>query len=261
MTESTLLVTIVSELARELPPATLRSITAALELGAGGANEADVVRLANTQAARDKLTELLDAQGSTSTLSRAALGFALRVASNIATIEAAQRHVEIAWTGSAAGAVATRRVDQVFYDLVESAQSELFVVTYAAYGANRALELLGRASGRGVAVTLVIELAKESGGKISFDGREQIRAIVPNAKILYWPLSRRPSNDAGSHGTMHAKCLISDRRRALVSSANLTEYALESNMELGLLVEGVTAERVAAHFDQLIAQEDLVAVS
>ena len=57
---------------------------------------------------------------------------------------------------------------------------------------------------------------------------------------------------------MHVKCLIADRRLALISSANLTDYALEANMELGLLVGGVIPGRLAAHFDQLVLRGELV---
>jgi phosphatidylserine/phosphatidylglycerophosphate/cardiolipin synthase-like enzyme len=54
------------------------------------------------------------------------------------------------------------------------------------------------------------------------------------------------------------KCLVADRKWALVSSANLTDYALEENMELGLLVGETTAGRLAEHFEQLIARGELV---
>ncbi len=37
---------------------------------------------------------------------------------------------------------------------------------------------------------------------------------------------------------MHAKVLVVDRRTALVGSANLTGYALERNLECGLLLRG-----------------------
>ncbi|MNC98119.1 hypothetical protein D3C83_159870 [compost metagenome] len=57
---------------------------------------------------------------------------------------------------------------------------------------------------------------------------------------------------------MHAKCLVADRGRAMVSSANLTDYALEANMELGLLVEEAIGARLAEHFDQLIVRGELI---
>ena len=52
---------------------------------------------------------------------------------------------------------------------------------------------------------------------------------------------------------------MADGARLLVSSANLTEFALNMNMELGLLVSGVDLpDRVVGHLDQLIRERVLV---
>jgi len=83
---------------------------------------------------------------------------------------------------------------------------------------------------------------------------------VPHANVFYWPLERRIRSAAGAYGAMHVKCLIADREAALVSSANLTDYALEMNMELGILVRGVSAGRLATHFDQLMLRGELIAL-
>jgi phosphatidylserine/phosphatidylglycerophosphate/cardiolipin synthase-like enzyme len=109
-----------------------------------------------------------------------------------------------------------------------------------------------------VHVRLVIELAQESGGKITFDGLPAFRTAVPSAQVFYWPMDRRKRSASGAYGAMHAKCLVADRSRAIVSSANLTDYALEANMELGLLVERAIAGRLAEHFDQLIFRGELI---
>lgn len=39
---------------------------------------------------------------------------------------------------------------------------------------------------------------------------------------------------------MHAKAAVADSRTAFLTSANLTEAALERNMELGVLIRGGT---------------------
>jgi phosphatidylserine/phosphatidylglycerophosphate/cardiolipin synthase-like enzyme len=53
---------------------------------------------------------------------------------------------------------------------------------------------------------------------------------------------------------MHAKVVVIDRRKALVTSANLTARAQAENIELGLLVDHApTSQRIAAYFDGLIA--------
>jgi phosphatidylserine/phosphatidylglycerophosphate/cardiolipin synthase-like enzyme len=134
-----------------------------------------------------------------------------------------------------------------------------FLRLLKSHKAERALKALRDATDHGVRVKLVIELAQESGGKISFDGLQSFRTAVPSAQVFYWPLDRRQRSASGSYGAMHAKCLVADRSRAIVSSANLTDYALEANMELGLLVERAVAVRLAEHFDQLIVRGELIA--
>lgn len=58
---------------------------------------------------------------------------------------------------------------------------------------------------------------------------------------------------------MHAKCAVADGARLLVSSANLTEFALNMNMELGLLVRGEELPgRVVEHLNHLIRERVLV---
>ena len=53
----------------------------------------------------------------------------------------------------------------------------------------------------------------------------------------------RKRNDRGHHGALHAKCVLVDSERLFVSSANMTEFALMLNMELGVLLEGGDAPR------------------
>lgn len=257
MDQGQTLLQLIGELARELPPATLVALVSALE---SGESSRGLDRFAATQVMKERLRKIDEVRASWPAISDSALALALQAAARTYATVASEQYVEIAWTGPATEAVPVRRVDQVVYDLLESARDEILLVTFAAYRAERALLALGEAAGRGVHLKLVIELAEESGGKISFDGLKALRAAVPSAQIYWWPLKRRTQSATGSCGTMHAKCLVADRSRAIVSSANLTGHALEANMELGFLVEGTVAARLAAHFDQLIVRGELVEV-
>jgi phosphatidylserine/phosphatidylglycerophosphate/cardiolipin synthase-like enzyme len=155
-----------------------------------------------------------------------------------------------------------RRVDQVMYELIDGAGSHVLLVTYAAYGADKVANALKRASDRGVKVEMVVEVAESSGGSLSFDSVAALRNAVPRASIMWWPREKRAVAESGRPGSMHAKCLVVDRTIALVSSANLTDYALERNMELGLVVRGGDVPaRLAAHFQQLSIRGELVPVT
>lgn len=246
------------ELARELPPSTLNALISALESDGGSQN---LGRVAATPTVREKLRRLEELYGLQPEIDTQAIAFALRAAAEAASAVGVDHRAEIAWTGPATEAVPLRRVDQVIYDMVESAKEEVLLVTYAAYKAKRALEALRGATDRGVHVRLVIELAQASGRKISVDGLKAFRADVPLAEVFYWPQERRMRNEFGTYGAMHAKCIVADRSSAIVSSANLTDYALEANMELGLVVGRAIAVRLAEHFDQLIVRGELLLAS
>ena len=248
-------------LARELPPAMIDALAAKLETNSSQIVWTDLARFGASQTAKERIGALTDLLAATPDLDGRAVALAIQTAAHAAVTLSAEQRVELAWTGPGTDAVPLRRVDQVLYELVESAESEVLLVTYAAYKAQRALDVLRAATERGVQVVLVIELAQESGGKITFDRLDSIRESVPRANVFYWPLGRRPRTAVGSYGTMHVKCLIADRETALVSSANLTDHALETNMELGVLVRGAVPARLASHFEQLILRGELEAVN
>jgi phosphatidylserine/phosphatidylglycerophosphate/cardiolipin synthase-like enzyme len=53
---------------------------------------------------------------------------------------------------------------------------------------------------------------------------------------------------------MHAKVVVIDRRKAFVTSANLTPRAQNENIELGVLINHApTAARIAGYFEALAA--------
>ena len=60
-------------------------------------------------------------------------------------------------------------------------------------------------------------------------------------------------------GVLHAKAVVIDNQSVFVTSANLTEAALDRNFELGFLVrDSALALSVASHFQALIDQELLL---
>lgn len=74
-----------------------------------------------------------------------------------------------------------------------------------------------------------------------------------NIEVYAWPATQRPRDAQGRHGTLHAKFAVADRRQLLVSSANLTEFAFNLNIELGVLLTGGTGPaEVAGQVDQMI---------
>jgi phosphatidylserine/phosphatidylglycerophosphate/cardiolipin synthase-like enzyme len=75
-------------------------------------------------------------------------------------------------------------------------------------------------------------------------------------ELYYDPRSVAPEQEKRS--SLHAKCVVIDRRVALVTSANFTEAAQTRNIEVGALVRSPRfAARLAAHFEALAESRDL----
>ena len=75
-------------------------------------------------------------------------------------------------------------------------------------------------------------------------------------EVFYDPRSLAVSDTTRS--ALHAKCIVVDGQRALVTSANFTEAAQERNIELGLLVDsGAVATQIEQHFRRLIERNHL----
>jgi phosphatidylserine/phosphatidylglycerophosphate/cardiolipin synthase-like enzyme len=248
----------VDRLAQDLPPAIVHTVAAKLASMDRPLAPGDLMPLGSTQQSRERLAALEELMSGAVLPTCPAVALALR--SSLFTSEklTSSYSIEIAWTGPGTPAVPVRRVDQVMYELVENAVHEIILTSFVTYGAEKLLRALHAASQRGVDVKLILERAEETDGKLSFDGIQHIRAGIPQAAIFFWPLEKRLASRHGKRGILHVKCLLCDESQALVSSANLTDFGLELNMELGLVLHGGEIPAcLAKHFMQLIYQGDL----
>ena len=179
-----------------------------------------------------------------------ALSLALRAAWEADERRRAEQSIELVWTGPSPPGSTLRRTDQVLLEVIEEARRCLHVVTFAAYRIPRVWASLLAATRRGVDLTIVLE----SSGKVAFDPMVAIGADLMLAASVYaWPAEARPRDEAGHFGSLHVKCAVADDKHLLVSSANLTDFALELNMELGVSLRGgELPRRVADHLRYLI---------
>lgn len=167
--------------------------------------------------------------------------------------------LEFVWTGPSSEQP-LQRTAQVLQQVIELAHTELLIVSFAVYDIPEIREALLQAANRGVRIQLIIESAQESDGKLAYNSLAAFGTqIASRADVYYWPRNKRPTDQHGRHGSLHAKCAVADEQALLISSANLTHYALNLNMELGMLIRGGTGpQRVAQHFRQLIQRNVLV---
>lgn len=190
------------------------------------------------------------------------VGLALDAASrSVAAVRKTQR-IELIWSGPDSRVVPLRRTDQALLEVIEGATRSLHVVSFAVYKVPTIVDALIARAREGVRVALYLETANASEGKIAYD---TVRALGPgvgdHVTIYIWPRDRRPTSASGKHGSLHAKLALADGQTLFLSSANLTEYALTLNMEMGLLVRGgALPPQVAQHLASLVERGDFVAI-
>ncbi len=169
--------------------------------------------------------------------------------------------IELVWTGPNAGIVPMRRTDQALFELINEATEELTIVSFAVYKIPELVKALKQAITRGVRIRMIVETPEASDGKISFGIDSLGDELLRNLTIFVWPLDKRPTNEEGKYGSLHVKCAVADKKRLFISSANLTEYALTLNMEMGLLVYNeYLAYEVVEHIDSLITNKILIKI-
>lgn len=158
---------------------------------------------------------------------------------------------EVVWTGPPVDGSFVRATREVVREIAMGAQRELVVVGYwlAARGDSEGIiddliATLSRAIERGVDVALALDSRDREDGA---SNKTVLKAVwpsgVPLPRLLTW---RVPSSDP--HLKLHAKVLVADARDALITSANLTRYAMDLNMEMGIRVVGDPDRKIRHHF-------------
>lgn len=256
-----------SRLATEMPAGLLRALAA--ELAGIAAGDWPAVRMVAARASAQPRSRALvehflrQWQGSAPDLAPPSVAFALLAA--VATSEGQRRGqtTELVWTGPDVRTIPLRRTDQVLLEVIESARRSLLVVSFAVYRIPAVAQALVQAADRGVRVWLCLEPGEASGGHVSVDGTQTLgQDVLSRVTIYTWPPESRPTDPLGRSGSLHAKCAVADEDLLFITSANLTEFAMNLNMELGVLVRGGELPgQVRLHFERLIGAGALKSVS
>lgn len=182
------------------------------------------------------------------------LSHALRAASAASQEERQRQRLELVWSGPGLTSTALRSTGPALLELIESARESVYLVTFAAYKVPAVADALAAAELRGVRVVFVLESDESNGGKVDFPPLPHLLAFgLRRAEVYTWPREHRIRDERGRFGSLHAKFAVADRSRLLVSSANLTEFAFNLNIELGVMVTGGHGPTEAArHLEELI---------
>lgn len=214
-------VAVATHWAQELPREFSRDLAAALRAGTSALHTLQAKAALPESSAALRTGLVLTKQGDAA--------FAAGVLTGQLDAAVTRPHITPVWTGPESNTGHGRLTLAVVADLIAEAQQEVLLVSYATVPGEGIRHALHDAVDRGVAVTLLLERGQDNP---KFRGHGEPFPRLP-ARRLIWPAPAR-SPDA----SMHAKVLVVDRRTALVGSANLTGYALERNLECGLLIRG-----------------------
>jgi phosphatidylserine/phosphatidylglycerophosphate/cardiolipin synthase-like enzyme len=196
------------------------------------------------------------------TVTPQAVSLALRTAARMEQTHRDQQAIELVWTGPPTNVVPLRRTEQAILQILDSAHRRLLVVSYAVYNIPRIGAALVRAADRGVALTVVLETPDRQAGTNAYDTLRALgHSVASRSRCYLWPSEQRAKDPNGKQGILHVKCVAADGAWLFLSSANLTEYAFNLNMELGVLIQGGgLPTHVETHFETLIASGVLVAI-
>jgi phosphatidylserine/phosphatidylglycerophosphate/cardiolipin synthase-like enzyme len=188
------------------------------------------------------------------------IALALSAAAEAHALQKKALSIEMVWTGPSPSTNSLRRTDQALLEVINKAKHELWIVSFSAYRVRSVLEAINQSSGRGVKISLILESAEESEGKLSGDQIKEIQEqLSESVRFLIWPTENREPNSHGRRGLLHAKCAIADKHHLFVSSANLSEAALRRNIELGVLMSSSKhGTQIDRHLNWLVESKTLM---
>lgn len=200
-----------------------------------------------TPVAAAAVERLIEAWRSTS-IGADELASMLLASSHVVTKAAREQSAELVWTGPTTPFVSARRTEQALLQVIDSAHSTLFITSFVAYDVSSIVASLNAASGRGVSISMLLESSQEHGGSISMDVIGKMRSLVPAARLYGWV----KKTDEFADGRVHAKVAVADGKVCFITSANLTGYAMDRNMEAGvLIIGGLVARELDNHLRSL----------
>lgn len=186
-----------------------------------------------TPAAATVVEQLANAWQNT-TVGSDELASMLLAASHVFTKANAEQTIELVWTGPTTPFISARRTGQALLQVINFAKSSLFITSFIAHDVSVIIKALNEAKERGVDITMLLESSQGHGGSIDIDVIGKMRSLVPDARIYTWG----DKGDEFAGGRVHAKVAVADGHACFITSANLTGYAMEKNMEAGVLISG-----------------------
>lgn len=227
------LIEAIIELVSNSPPDKTEQLAESIRRLSGAQNAQSLASWAANPRAKNALTKLITLWRGVD-IPTAELAAMLTAASAAYHRAKGEQEIELVWTGPSSKLIATRKTEQALLQVIDAAESRLFITSFVAYDVASIMSALRKAIDRGVEVSMLLESSDKHGGGVSMDAIGQMRAALPTARIYFWS----DKGDSFAGGKVHAKVAVCDESICFISSANLTGHAMEKNMEAGVLIRG-----------------------
>jgi phosphatidylserine/phosphatidylglycerophosphate/cardiolipin synthase-like enzyme len=174
---------------------------------------------------------------------------------------------DLVWSGPEVPGIHARDTRAVYEELLGSVVQSVWVSTYVFFDGPKAFEVLAHRMDETPNLSARLLLNIQRKWEDSTKPELLVRKFADKFWSTDWPGSTRPAvyYDPRSielerpSGILHAKAVVADEESVFVTSANLTEAALDRNFEVGILVRDRTlALTLSSHFQGLIDKELLV---
>lgn len=147
-----------------------------------------------------------------------------------------------------AGAKGARTTGPVLFEMMSGTRQELIMVAYRFTIAVPALrDAFEKVLARGCRVKLIIDSSGESNPNETRYFRGLTRSY---SNIEIWDFLEKDTE--GNPAQLHAKIVVSDRRLAVIGSANFSKNGLVENHELGIQIAGKPVTKLCDAIDQLL---------
>jgi phosphatidylserine/phosphatidylglycerophosphate/cardiolipin synthase-like enzyme len=161
---------------------------------------------------------------------------------------------ELVWSGTEVAGSAARDTRIVVQDLFRGARRTVLVASYALDTGEKAHALFAPLAERmdavpGLQVRMYLNVQRTWGNQTP--EAEIVATFARHFRKDVWPGQRMPEvyhdrralQTGPERACLHAKCIVVDSARALITSANFTEAAHARNLEAGILIADATVAR------------------
>lgn len=154
--------------------------------------------------------------------------------------------IELVWSGPEMPGAASRDTSVVVRELFSKAESSVLIAGFAISHGTEIFRALAErmASIPMLEVRMFLNVPRDDDDRRSND--EILNSFYLTFKNKHWPGVKYPEvfydpraleGNFSRRASLHAKCLVVDRRMCFVSSANFTESGQARNIEVGVLIE------------------------